>query len=470
MRNRTGFWKKSCAWMLTFSTALGCLLIPRTEVKAEEYWPEGPGIVSPNAVVFEINTGAVLYEKNSHEVHYPASITKILTTLLAVENCELSETVTFSDDAINKNEGATSHIARDYGEEMTLEQTLYATMLFSANECAYATAEHVGKKLGGDYQTFIDLMNSRAKELGCNDTHFNNPNGLPDPDHWTSAYDMGLIACEAYRNESFRIIAGTKTYTIPPTNKHVDETPLYNQHCMLYPAGTRKYLYEGCTGGKTGFTDAAGNTLVTFAERDGMALCCVILNSSRPNHYVDTVTLMDYCFDNFHTYNISENEESVIVSGETDKGLLNNNDPFVTLDRNAYIVLPKTVEFNEASFELIQENKDDEVAKLQYTYADHEVGSVEIVASGAKAEENSFGNHGVVEKDPDLKVVKIHPWKILLGIIIAAAVVALIYYGKRFYDNFFVILHKRDVKKQQKDRFKRVKKKKRHRKKDILFK
>ena len=146
----------------------------------DTYWPEGPQINSPCAVVMEVNTGTMLYEKNSHEKHYPASITKILTTYLAILNCKMDEKVTFSKEAVKESSDGSSSIKRDVGEEMTMEQTLYGVMLESANECAYAAAEHTGKKLGGDYSTFIDLMNKEAKELGCTDTHFNNANGLPD--------------------------------------------------------------------------------------------------------------------------------------------------------------------------------------------------------------------------------------------------------------------------------------------------
>lgn len=160
------------------------------------------------------------------EAHYPASITKIMTTLLALENGNLSDMVTFSDDAINNTEG--SGIARDYGEQMTLEQCLYGVMLESANECAYAVAEHVG----GTVENFVDMMNAKAKELGCTNTHFANPHGLQDENHYTTAHDMALIAQAAYQNETFRIIIGTKMYTIPPTNKHAEETVLRNHHDM----------------------------------------------------------------------------------------------------------------------------------------------------------------------------------------------------------------------------------------------
>ena len=157
-----------------------------------------------------------------------------MTTMLALEHSTMDEVVAFSDDAIRYNQGDTSHIARDYGEEMTMEQCLYAVMLESANECAYAVAEHVGQKLGGDYRTFIDLMNEKAQELGCTNTHFNNANGLPDKEHWTSAHDMALISAEAYKNEAFREIIGTRSYRIPPTNKHDEITPLNNHHEKVF--------------------------------------------------------------------------------------------------------------------------------------------------------------------------------------------------------------------------------------------
>ena len=252
-----------CAVMMLVCT--GSDMIRAEEVATDSgYWPAGPEIVSASGIVMEADTGTILYEKNINDVHYPASITKILTTLLAIENSSMDEVVTFSYDAVHKTEG--SGIARDVDEQMTMEQCLYAIMLASANECAYAVAEHVG----GDIGTFVQMMNDRAAQIGCQNTHFNNCNGLPDEQHYTSAYDMALIAREAYKNEAFRIICGTKTYTIPFTNKHTDaETYLQNHHQMLYPLKTRKYLYDYCTGGKTGYTTVANNTLVTYAEKDG---------------------------------------------------------------------------------------------------------------------------------------------------------------------------------------------------------
>ncbi len=447
-------------------TMVGSLCYSPNQVKAEEYWPEGPAIASPSAIVMEVNTGTILYEKNSHEQHYPASITKILTTYLTLENCDLNENVVFSEDAVYKNEGDTSHIWRDIGEEMTIEQCLYGVMLASANECAYEVAQYVGTKKGGDYSTFIDMMNEEAKSLGCTDTHFNNANGLPDEEHYTSAYDMALISCEAYKNEDFRIITGTKTYTIPPTNKHDEPTYLSNHHNILHFFNTGKYVNEYCTGGKTGYTIAANSTLVTYAEKNGITLCVVVMNAQAPDHYTDTNTLIDYCFSNFNALSISDNEATVAENAMKDIGVLNSNEFFATLDKNAYIVLPSTVQFSEATYELDQ-NASDSIATLRYTYAGHNVGSVEIHASGAKVESEFYKD----EPESEKKVIKISPLIFVLVILLIIIFAIIAFFGKKIYDNFYVIKHNMSVKKERKDRFRQItEKKKRRRKRDRMFK
>ena len=447
-------------------TMAGSLCYSPNQIKAEEYWPEGPAIASPSAIVMEVNTGTILYEKNSHEQHYPASITKILTTYLTLENCDLNEKVVFSEDAVYKNEGDTSHIWRDIGEEMTIEQCLYGVMLASANECAYEVAQYVGTKKGGDYSTFIDMMNEEAKSLGCTDTHFNNANGLPDEQHYTSAYDMALISCEAYKNEDFRIITGTETYTIPPTNKHDEPTYLSNHHNILHFYNTGKYVNEYCTGGKTGYTIAANSTLVTYAEKNGITLCVVVMNAQAPDHYTDTNTLIDYCFSNFNALSISDNEATVAENAMKDIGVLNSNEFFATLDKNAYIVLPSTVQFSEATFELDQ-NASDSIATLRYTYAGHNVGSVEIQASGAKVESEFYKD----EPESEKKIIKISPLIFVLVILLIIIFAVIAFFGKKIYDNFYVIKHNMSVKKERKDRFRQItEKKKRRRKRDRMFK
>ncbi len=390
LKNR---WKKAACLILTIISAV-CL--GKVDVKAADYWPDAPETLSPGVILMEESTGTILYEKNSDEAHYPASITKIMTTLLALENGNLSDMVTFSDDAINNTEG--SGIARDYGEQMTLEQCLYGVMLESANECAYAVAEHVG----GTVEHFVDMMNAKAKELGCTNTHFANPHGLQDENHYTTAHDMALIAQAAYQNETFRIIIGTKMYTIPPTNKHAEETVLRNHHDMLctYHNANRKYLYPYCVGGKTGYTATANSTLVTYAEKDGMTLICVVMNTQSPNQFIDTVNLFDYAFDNFQVLNVAENDTDYSAETTVDNGNLNNIAPFVELDKDAVIVLPKTAEFSDTSSSVEYNDSDPEIAgSITYTYAGRNVGKADIKTTGVVVEGYAFDNESTEEEE-----------------------------------------------------------------------
>ena len=365
--------------------------VPSVTAQAAQEWPAGPKIDTPNAIVMEVSTGTVLYEKNADEVRYPASITKIMTTLLALENASLNEVVTFSQDAVYKNEGDTSHISRDIGEEMTLEECLYAVMLESANECAYAVAEHVGE---GDYQKFIDMMNERAQSLGCTNTHFSNSNGLPDETHVTTCRDMALISRAAIQNSAFRKIVGTVRYEIPPTNKHKDITPLNNHHQMISVYKGAGNLYEPCIGGKTGYTVAAGNTLVTFAEKDGMTLVCVVMNcGSGGIHYKDTRKLFEYCFDTFRMVNVAENENRYPTGETRDDTLFSSGEAFAALDSSARIVLPKEADFTDTSVELSYDRVTEKiVGTLVYQYEDKQVGMADVVTTGVKAQAFKFGS------------------------------------------------------------------------------
>ena len=197
--------------------------IPKTEQNSEGKgadkvsWPSGPNkrkLSSDSAIVMELSTGLVLYQKNVHKKHYPASITKILTAMLTAENCANNEVVTFSQAAAYGIERGSSTIFTEPGEKLTIEQCLYAIMLQSANEVCLGVGEHIS----GSISKFVDLMNKRVKALGLKDTHFNNPNGLPDPKHYTSAYDMAVIAREAMKNTTFRKVTATRRYIMPKTN------------------------------------------------------------------------------------------------------------------------------------------------------------------------------------------------------------------------------------------------------------
>ena len=455
LKNR---WKKAACLILTIISAV-CL--GKVDVKAADYWPDAPETLSPSVILMEESTGTILYEKNMDEAHYPASITKIMTTLLALENGNLSDMVTFSDDAINNTEG--SGIARDYGEQMTLEQCLYGVMLESANECAYAVAEHVG----GTVENFVDMMNAKAKELGCTNTHFANPHGLQDENHYTTAHDMALIAQAAYQNETFRIIIGTKMYTIPPTNKHAEETVLRNHHDMLctYHNANRKYLYPYCVGGKTGYTATANSTLVTYAEKDGMTLICVVMNTQSPNQFIDTVNLFDYAFDNFQVLNVSENDTDYSAEATVDNGNLNNIAPFVELDKDAVIVLPKTAEFSDTSSSVEYNDSDSEIAgSITYTYAGRNVGKADIKTTGVVVEGYAFDNESTEEEEQEaVSTVQVRPIVVVLLIVAVILLGVLLFFLKRFYDNYYIIKHNRAVRRDRKDQKRRIRKKRRRR-------
>ena len=219
---------------------------------------------------------------------------------------------------------------------------------------------------------FTKMMNERAKELGCTNTHFNNPNGLPDEEHWTSAHDMALISAEAYRNETFRVIAGAQSYTIPPTNKHADATPLHNHHLMVYPFhGNYDHLYQYATGGKTGYTNAAGSTLVSFAQKGDMPLVCVVMREKSPDHYTDTRTMFDYCFENFKLLHVAEYATDSRVDEDTPQ--------FASVDADATVILPVSASFSDLTSKVVYESADEDViGTLVYSYADRVVGEADI--------------------------------------------------------------------------------------------
>ena len=256
-----------------------------------------PDVIAESAILMDARSGAILYEKNIHTQRYPASITKLLTCLVAKKNSELSDVVTFSKEAVFGIERRSSNIGIDVGETLTMEECLYAILLESANEVASAVAEHVG----GSIEGFTRMMNEEAASLGCTDSNFVNANGLPDDNHYTSAYDMALIAQAFFADEKLSEISGTVYYQLLPTATQPDEINLQNHHRLLM--GCRygsKYSYEYTVGGKTGYTDVARQTLVTCAEKDGMRLICVILKDETPNHYLDTTTLFEYGFQSFY--------------------------------------------------------------------------------------------------------------------------------------------------------------------------
>lgn len=265
---------------------------------------DAPDIASEAAVIMDADTGQILYAKNPYERMYPASITKILTTLVALENGDLNSVLTMSENAVYGIESDSNHIGLSVGEQITLEQALYAVMLVSANEAAWGVAEHIS----GSLEEFCDLMNQKAKDLGCINTNFVNANGLHDDNHYTCAYDMALITQAAMANEKLVEIASSTFYEIPPTNMYDEPRELYQGNKMIRE-GT-EYYYEYCVGGKTGYTQAAQGTLVCWAQKDDTTLIATtFLVSSNADNYLDSTKLFEHYFNNYTRVTPLENYE-----------------------------------------------------------------------------------------------------------------------------------------------------------------
>ena len=315
---------------------------PHTEYYAQaadtdsiEGWPTGPQIEAQSAVLMDLNSEAILYSKNADTQLYPASITKLLTCLLGCENLDINAQITLSQQAAYGIEAGSSTIYGDAGEVFTVEQALMGLMLESANEMALA----IGEEVSGSVKKFVELMNTRAQQLGCTNTHFNNPNGLPDETHVTTANDMAKIAKAAWQNTTCRKFFTTDLYEIPPTNVFTETRYLLNHHKMM--AG-RDYAYDGVLGGKTGYTEVAGSTLVTYAKRGNLTLVAVVMNSVN-GAWSDTKSLLDYGFDNFERQRIKVSKNPVPKENlPCEQYLLNNcgnTYPFY-YTKNIYVTVP----------------------------------------------------------------------------------------------------------------------------------
>ncbi len=347
-----------------------------------------PDLVCGAAIVMDAASGQILYEKNAYDKKYPASITKILTTLVALEHgVNFDETITMSENAIWGIERDSTNIGLDVGEKVSVRDIMYATMVKSANECAYAVAELVA----GDLESFANVMNKRIEEIGCQNTHFVTPNGLHDDNHYTCAYDMALITREALKNDTFREIAGTLSYVVPETNLADETRPLWNGNRMINPS--EPYYYEYCKGGKTGYTTKANNTLVTFAEKDGLELICVILDCDGWKYsYTDSKALYNYCYNNYsYFYPLSDfSFESDNENSKEDNTILSNyytslNHEMVDLvvDHNYSLLLHRSFDTTliEKQIHLFDKAQENVLGEIIFSYNGEQIGSTPITST-----------------------------------------------------------------------------------------
>lgn len=356
-------------------------------------WPQGIydlDIYAESAILMDVNSGLILYEKNAKKKQYPASITKIPTCLVALENTSLSDIITFSTNAVYGIEPGSAHIACEVGEEMTMEECYYGMMLASANEVCMAVAEHCG----GTVEGFADMLNEKSEELGCVNSHWVTPNGLHDDEHYTCAYDMALIARAAFQYETFRTVCNTRYHVIPADNKK-EERPIVNAHQMISGNKYPQYKYEYCAGGKTGYTDQSGNTLVTFAQKDGITLVCVVLRDRSPsyptNEYTDTIALFDYAFEHYSMVDVDTltqpdelvEKDSVLFTEFSP--LFDENNQVITTPESGAVLLPngadadlieQTVEYYDTP---VQKEDATIIGDVTYSYGGAVVGKSNII-------------------------------------------------------------------------------------------
>ncbi len=277
-----------------------------TEETTEEPKDENgfPIITCQSAIVMDAATGQVIYEKDAYSKQYPASTTKLMTSLIILENGSMNDTITMSDNAIWGIDRDSSNIGLDVGEEISMKDGLYAILMSSANEVCVGAAEHIS----GSTDAFVALMNAKAKELGCTSTNFVNVNGLHDENHYTTCYDLALIAREALKNETLKEISACTYYEVPPTNITSDIRYLWQNNELV--CETSDYYYSYCTGGKTGYTDEAGGTLVSWATYNDMELICVVMNTQPKNNiFADTIKLYNYMFYNYYHHSFLKDFE-----------------------------------------------------------------------------------------------------------------------------------------------------------------
>jgi len=324
------------------------------------------------ALIIETNTGKVIYEKDGDEQNYPASVTKILTAILVLENCNLDDVATASESAISQIPDGYVVAPLKVGEEMKIKDLLYALMLKSANDAAYVLAEHVG----GNVDFFADMMNQKAKEIGCTGSHFVNPNGIHNERHYTTANDMYLIAKYAMKNEEFVKIVSTMEYTLPSTNKYeAEDRVMRNTNSFINPDSS--FYNKNVRGIKTGTTAQAGNCLITDVARDGLEFITVLLGAETSSgKFSETEKMINYAYDNYTLTKI-HSKGDVIKTIEIENATEETKSLNALIDREIIVINNKE---NDANKTIPSIKLNDEI--LAPIMAGDELGTISFDVDG----------------------------------------------------------------------------------------
>lgn len=392
-------------------------------------WPKGPGTYGEAAIVMDAGTGAILYAKNIEDKHYPASITKVLTALVAFENSQMDDKVKVSAACVDFLQPGDSSIALKKGDKLSMKDTLYATLLASANEAAYAVAENVGKNAGHDYQWFIEKMNEKCKELGGVNSNFVNANGLHDENHYTCAKDMALIGKELFLHPEFFEIVQTPQYVIKKS-KTVEEHVFQQKHKMLLENYEAYYKYA--IGGKTGYTSDSLNTLITMADNGEQQLVCVVLREQGGKSYPDTTALFEYVFNNFKRVDVAEFETAEEVGEIID--VVETSDSGMTYRQGGYVTIPKDFDVNDLEMKFEPDNSTSGEATLTYTYEGNLVGSARATLSDSYKAQHTAKIEEVKEEPKEEAEIFLDKFdakekKILLGACGLLIVLIILYVG-----------------------------------------
>lgn len=341
-------------------------------------WPEAPSISAGSAILIDADTGTILYDKDSHIKGFPASVTKLMTALLTVENCSLSEIVTISHDAEYSVGPEDAKLDMHEGETFTVEEALYAILLKSANDMAFALGEHIA----GSVPEFANMMNERAAQLGALNTHFTNASGLSDPDHYTTAYDIAMFSRACMNNSTITGIMNTRQYVIQPTNKYGYTRTLNQRHEMLLTNNSNYYEYA--VGGKTGFTDESKYTLCTFATKGDMNLIAVVLLCETPeDRYKDTYALFEYGFNNFQKLTLDSSDTSNLLADSSyyHSNVFGGSNVSFSLASSA-VTVPNGVTSKDIEMIVSRNNTSGEsFANVSFQYGDVVVGNSELTMS-----------------------------------------------------------------------------------------
>lgn len=364
-------------------------------------------INSKAGILVEVSTGRILFEKNSTEQMYPASTTKIMTAILVIENCELSDSVTVTESALNNIPSGYVTCDLQAGETFSVQDLLYTLMVPSANDAAYVLAEHVA----GSVDAFSDMMNSKARELGCTGTHFVNPNGIHDSRHYSTAYDLYLIASYAMKNETFRELVSTTECSLPATDIYPSSDRVFSTTNELLNSNNTNYYYKNAIGIKTGYTSQAGNCLVSEASRDGLEFISVVLNGGTTSsglnaRYIDTINLFDYAYDNFTLTKIVE-KDSIVDTIEINNATKETKNLDLIIDETITVINNKSIDVNSVIPEIsLKENLEAPISSGEI------IGTIKYKVDDIEYSANLLAKTDVIEKN------YVYLYLLIIGIIL----------------------------------------------------